>query len=191
MSFKLSSEKKFFNFYLKSEIAASILIITIGACFALFMPHMIAKGGMVQAQDFIRLSPIFFPRITFAVLSILGIVYLIQILKIKNEEQIEETLSKEIVQNVSIIFLFVTIYTFILPYLGYGIASIIMIFSLSYRLGNRIWWQLVLLSFFIPLTIRIIFERVLFIYLPRSHFEILGAWEDKIVKIFLNLFFII
>ena len=62
MSFKLSSEKKFFNFYLKSEIAASILIITIGACFALFMPHMIAKGGMVQAQDFIRLSPIFFPK---------------------------------------------------------------------------------------------------------------------------------
>ena len=190
MSFKFSSENKFLNFYQKSEIAVSILIITLGASFAIFMPNMIAKGGMVQAQDFIRLSPIFFPRISFGVLSILGIVYLIQILKAPNQQQPEGTLPKDIVQNVLIIFVFVTIYTFLLPYLGYGIASVIMIFSLSYRLGNRIWWQLVLLSFFIPLSIRIIFERVLFIYLPRSHYEILGIWEDKIVKFFLNLFFI-
>lgn len=183
-------KKKSLSLHQKSEIAASILIITIGACFALFMPHMIAKGGMIQAQDFIRLSPIFFPRLSFAVLSILGILYFIQIFKSNSEQKTEKTLPKEIVQNVLIIFLFVTIYTFILPYLGYGIASVIMIFSLSYRLGNRIWWQLFLLSFFIPLTIRIIFERVLFIYLPRSHYETLGIWEDKIVKFFLNLFFI-
>ena len=91
MPFKFSFKNKFLNFYQKSEIAVSILIITLGACFAIFMPNMIAIGGMVQAQDFIRLSPIFFPRISFGVLSILGIVYLIQILKAPNQQQKEGT----------------------------------------------------------------------------------------------------
>jgi len=186
----MSSEKKLLNLYRKSEIVVSIFIIFLSASFAFFMPHLIAKGGMVQAQDFIRLSPIFFPRLSFAALSILGILYLIQIFKSKSTEKEEETFPKEILLNVSIVFIFVTIYTFLLPYLGYGIASMVMIFLLSYHLGNRVWWQLFLLSFFIPLTIRIIFERVLFIYLPRSHYEILGTWEDEIVKFFINLFLI-
>ncbi|MED5580181.1 MAG: tripartite tricarboxylate transporter TctB family protein [Nitrospinota bacterium] len=190
MSFNFSSEKKTYDTFFVAEIIICAFIITSAFCLVIFMPNLIAKGGMIQAQDFIRLSPIFFPRLSFAVLSILGILYLFQILKFESEQKTEKTFSKEIAQNVSIIFILVVIYTFLLPYLGYGLASVIMIFSVSYRLGNRIWWQLLSFSFFIPLMIRIIFERILFIYLPRSHFEIIGAWEDRIVKFVVNLLFL-
>ena len=188
MAFDISSGKKSFDIYQKSEIVLASLIIFLGVCFTIFMPHMIAQGGMIQAQDFIRLSPVFFPRMSFGALCILGLVYFLQTYRSERRENLEKIISSQSIKNVCVIFLFVAAYTFFLPSLGYGVATALMIFFLSYRLGNRIWWQLLILSLSIPLIIRIIFERILFIYLPRSRFEVIASFEDIIVNFIMSLF---
>ena len=128
MAFDIPSEKKSFNIYQKSEIVLASLIIFIGVCFTIFMPHMIAQGGMIQAQDFIRLSPIFFPRMSFGALSFLGIIYFLQTYRSERGENSEKIISSQNIKNVCNIFLFVAAYTFFLPFLGYGLATVLMIF---------------------------------------------------------------
>ncbi|MDP6279464.1 MAG: hypothetical protein QGI11_13300, partial [Nitrospinota bacterium] len=42
------------------------------------MPSLIAQGGIPEAQtDFLRLSPVFFPRLAFAILAGLSLTYFI------------------------------------------------------------------------------------------------------------------
>lgn len=172
-------------------IAVGVLITVVSALLYFIMPDLILKGGMPSAQaDFLTLSPIFFPRLTFILLGVLGATYLVSSIRklplaTGRGEVREEGASSRVVFMYSI----AVAYPFILPWFGYGLTSVLLMGVMTYFLGTRVWWQVIGFAVLVPVTIRFIFERLLSIAMPNSYFIEIDAVEEAIMRTLSNIFF--
>ncbi len=173
------------------EVAVAALFALGGAALAVGMPGLVIEGGIRQAHEFINLSPVFFPRLAFGVLAVLGLAYLGRAAR-----EWRRTLSWEgepwasKYRNVLMILSFIVIYALLLRWLGFGGATFLAVGGVTIGLGSRRWWQILPLAVFAPVVIRFVFERLLLISLPRAEFEFLAVPEEALMKLLLRAFFL-
>jgi len=147
------------------------------------MPELIAEGGIPAAQDFLRLSPVFFPELTFGVLSALGVVYsAIALRQLAAAGPSGEDLGTDILGRVIIVFVLSMLYPVIMPWFGYGLTTLLLVGAMTVFLGNRVWWQVLLFSAGTPVLIRFIFERLLKISLPSADIDAIDAVEEALMQ---------
>jgi hypothetical protein len=166
--------------------------VTLGALtLYAIMPSLIAQGGIPEAQtDFLRLSPVFFPRLAFAILTGLSLTYFIstaRLLKQADEGSVFE--ESGTLQRVLTLYSIALIYPFLLPSLGYVVSTIFLMGGMTLYLGTRIWWQVLSFAVLTPITIRFVFERLLSISLPRSDFDFIANTEEGLMQVLVSIFY--
>jgi len=154
------------------------------------MPTFVDEGGIQQAQDFLRLSPVFFPRLSFGLTSLISIILVFRIMTtLPGRETRTLTLDGKKYLNVLIMSVLIVIYALMLPFFGYGIATLLAVAVTTYFLGMRAWLPLLAFSFVTPVLTRFIFERLLAIALPLSRYDPLAEFEQKLMGFLAGIFF--
>lgn len=170
------------------EAGLAILLTCTAIALTFAMPELIAEGGISAAQDFLRLSPVFFPEVTFGVLSALGLIFTASALRqLSAAEPSTEELGTDILRRVVFVFVISLLYPFILPWLGYGLTTALLIGSMTLFLGNRVWWQVLLFSVATPVVIRFVFERLLKISLPSAEIDAIDGVEEALMQFLARL----
>ena len=164
----------------RAEVGVALVLVTASAGLSIFMPDLIASGGIRSAQTFITLSPVFFPRLAFGLLAFLSIGYVF-----KTSFQIagadDTTNNSDRFFRAGTMVIIAISYAMVVDVLGNGASTLFMTSVIALFLGLRRWWSILSLSILVPVMIRFIFERLLFISLPRSEIEWIGTFEDMLM----------
>ena len=172
---------------LEIYLAAAMMLLSVG--FAVFMPYLIATGGITSAQDFLRLTPVFFPRLAFAVLATLCAFYLLDAWRraryVRSDANPDEAAR---FQRGAVMIVVIAAYSFLVSALGYGLSTLLMAGAVIWYLGIRQIWIVASVSVLMPIVVRFIFERLLLISLPRSDYEAIAVVEDAIMKFLSGIF---
>jgi hypothetical protein len=173
---------------LEAVLAAALSLIA--ASLSIFMPNLIALGGIPAAQDVTTLSPIFFPRLAFGLLTLLCLRYLGQsISQLRDISGGDTADDVDRFSRAAVMIAAAAVYSYLVTFLGYGLSTLLMTASLAIFLGLRQWQTIVSVSILVPIVIRFIFERLLLISLPRGEIEFIANIEDGIMK-FLTVIFL-
>ena len=168
-------------------LAAAMMLLSVG--FAVFMPYLIATGGISAAQDFLRLTPVFFPRLAFSVLAALCAFYLVDAWRRARHvhSAADPGEAERFLRGVKMIVI-IAAYSIFVAILGYGLSTLLMAGVVIWYLGIRQIWIVASVSIVMPIVVRFIFERLLLISLPRSDYEAIAVVEDAIMKFLSGLF---
>ena len=173
---------------LEIYLAAAMALVSAGLC--IFMPYLIASGGITSAQDFLTLSPVFFPRLAFAVLAALCLFYLLDAWRrARHIRYATDSAETTRILRGAKMFLIVAAYSIFVAILGYGLSTLLMAAAVIFYLGIRQIWVIAPVAVLMPIVVRFVFERLLLISLPRSDFEAIAVVEDAIMK-FLSAVFL-
>ncbi len=171
------------------EMVLAAALSLIAASLSIFMPNLIALGGIPAAQDVTTLSPIFFPRLAFALLTLLCLRYLVQsVHQLREISGGSATDDADRLSRAALMMAIAAVYAYSVTELGYGLATLVMTAVIAVFLGLRKWWTIVSVSILVPIVIRFIFERLLLISLPRGEFELIASIEDEIMKFLTGIF---
>ncbi len=174
---------------LRLEVYLAGGMTLLAAGFAVFMPYLIASGGITSAQDFLRLSPIFFPELAFAVLAVLCAFYTLDAWRraryVRSAADTNE--AERFIRGAKMIVI-VAAYSLLVSALGYGLSTLLMAGAVIWYLGIRQIWIVASVSILMPIVVRFIFERLLLISLPRSDYEAIAVVEDAIMKFLSGVF---
>lgn len=167
-------------------LAASMALASAGL--SLFMPRLIASGGISSAQSFITLSPVFFPRLAFAALAALCLCHLL--IAWRKARLVRRAGAPETgrIRRGAMMILIVAAYAMLVSALGYGLSTLLMAGAATWYLGVRRLRILAPLVVLMPVVIRFVFERLLLISLPRSEYEAIAGVEDAIMKFLSGVF---
>ena len=172
---------------LEIYLAAAMMLLSVG--FAVFMPYLIATGGITAAQDFLRLTPVFFPRLAFAVLAALCAFYLLDVWRRSRYVQSAANPDEAARFRRGVVMIVViAAYSLLVSALGYGLSTLLMAGAVIWYLGIRQIWIVASVSVLMPIVVRFIFERLLLISLPRSDYEAIAVVEDAIMKFLSSVF---
>ena len=174
---------------LRLEIYLAAALMLLAAGLAVFMPYLIATGGITAAQDFLRLTPVFFPRLAFTVLAGLCAFYLLNAWREGRYVRFAEN-PDEVVRfrRGALMIAVIAAYSLLVSALGYGLSTLLMAGAVIWYLGIRQIWIVASVSVLMPIVVRFIFERLLLISLPRSDYEAIAVVEDAIMKFLSGLF---
>ena len=165
------------------ELGIGILIALAAGYLAVQMPTLVVEGGIRETQEFLRLSPVFFPRLSFGLTSLISLILVFRILKsFPGRRALRFSGDARQYIRVLVMSLLVVIYCLLLPFLGYGFATLLAIAATTYFLGTRSWLPLVAFSIVTPVVTRFIFERLLAISLPLSSYDPLAAFEQDVMR---------
>ena len=173
------------------EVWVSALIALAGAGLSIAMPSMVLEGGIREAQEFMRLTPVFFPRLAFGVMAVLGLVQLgraIRRLPGAAPSTGEGWITKY--QNPIVAAALVIIYASLIPWLGFSAAGFAGIAAITVAIGSRSWREILPIALLSPLVIRFVFERLLLISLPRSPIDLIAVPEEALMQFLVRLFFL-
>lgn len=170
------------------ELVLALIIAFAAGYLAFAMPSLVQRGGMEEAHDFIHLSSVFFPRLSFGLTSVIGF-YLV----FRNLRGMQAAGFPRIAFDgrkylrVLVMTALVIAYGSLLSPLGYGIATLIAVAAMTYFLGLRSWLALAAFSIATPVITRFVFERLLAISLPLSRYEALAVLEQDLMRILSSL----
>lgn len=172
---------------LEIYLAAAMMLLSVGL--VLFMPYLIATGGITSAQDFLRLTPVFFPRLAFAVLAALCAFYLLDAWRRARyvRSAIDPDEMERFLRGAKMIVV-IAAYSLLVSALGYGLSTLLMAGAVIWYLGIRQIWIVASVSVLMPIIVRFVFERLLLISLPRSDYEAIAVVEDAIMKFLSGIF---
>lgn len=173
------------------ELSIAIIIALASAYIVVMMPSLVEAGGIQEAQDFLRLTPVFFPRLSFGLTGVISIVLAFRILKtLPGRQAFMPRLDRQKFVSVLTMAVLLVLYAFMLRLLGYGFATLLVVAATTYFLGVRSWPRLLAFSLVAPVVTRLIFERLLAISLPLSPYEPLAAFEQEVMRLLAGLFFL-
>lgn len=161
---------------------AGLLVAGSGAL-SMAMPQLISQGGIQSAQDYVTLSPVFFPQIAFGLLALLSIPYAVRSFRIVAGATAPHTGEEtERLARAGLMTLIAILYAMIMSWLGFILATMLVAMAVGVFLGLRRPLALIPGAIALPIVIRFIFERLLFIALPRSSIDFVAATEDAVMK---------
>ena len=147
------------------------------------MPALVQEGGIQEAQDFLRLTPVFFPRLSFGLTALISVILIVRLAKaLPARQRLMPVIDREKFTGVLVMSVLIVLYGFMLRILGYGFATLLATGITSYFLGLRSWPRLLTFSLVTPVVTRLIFERLLAISLPLSPYEPLALFEQNLMR---------
>lgn len=159
-------------------------VIAVGAGYlAISMPAFVHEGGIQETQDFIRLTPVFFPRLSFGLTSIVSCILLVRLLRAApGIDMMRFTFRASAYTDVLVMSALIIVYAALLPFLGYSLATMVAVAATTYLLGMRALLPLIAFSVVTPVVTRFIFERVLAISLPLCRYEPIAELEQALMR---------
>ncbi len=171
------------------EVFLAALLTCGAAGLSIFMPDLIASGGLREAQDFITLSPIFFPRLAFGILAFLCLSYVVNsVRQLQAGSSSSAAGEADRYTRAGLMMVVAVIYSFLVSWLGFIPSTMLMTAVVSMYLGITSPLALLPGTIFIPIVIRFVFERLLLIALPRSEIEFIASMEDTLMKFLSSIF---
>lgn len=165
------------------ELGIAIVVALATGYLAVAMPTLVHEGGIQEAQDFIRLSPVFFPRLSFGLTSVISLILVFRLLRAApGIHVVRVPLRASDYTDVMVMSGFIIGYATVLPVLGYSLATMFAVAATSYLLGMRSLLPLVAFSVVTPVVTRFIFERVLAIALPLCRYEPIAELEQALMR---------
>lgn len=175
-------------FMARAELAIACILTATGAALTIFMSSLIGGGGIETAEDYLHLTPDFFPRLTMGILTLVGGWYAYgayRTLATTGEGGAAEDATK--LKRAGFMVVVAICYAATVSWLGFILSTMIVASVVSYFLGLRKPWTFVPATLVVPIAIRFVFERVLYIALPRSEIEFVAAIEDSVIGALVKL----
>jgi len=172
------------------DVAVAALIALAGAALSIAMPRLVLEGGIREAQEFMRLTPVFFPRLAFGLMAVLGLIQLVRSVRRfpgAAPATGESWITKY--QNPLVVAALIVAYAYLIPWLGFSAAGFAGLAFLIIALGGRGWREILPFALLAPLVVRFVFERLLLISLPRASFEVIAAPEEVLMQFLSRIFF--
>ena len=156
------------------------IVVAIGAGYlAISMPAFVHVGGIQETQDFIRLTPVFFPRLSFGLTSIVSFILVARLLKAApGINAMRFSFRSSDYTDVLVMSGLIAGYAALLPFLGYSLATMVAVAATTYLLGMRAVLPLIAFSVVTPIVTRFVFERLLAISLPLCRYEPVAELEQ-------------
>lgn len=171
------------------ELGLAILIAVISLFIVIRMPALVQQGGIQEAQDFLRLTPVFFPRLSFGLTGLISVVLIVRLIRtLPTRQRLMPVIDRQKVTGVLIMSILIVVYGLMLPFVGYGFATLLAAAVTAYYLGLRSWPRLLAFSLVTPVVTRLIFERLLAISLPLSPYEPLAQFEQNVMRFLAGIF---
>jgi hypothetical protein len=158
-------------------------LLTAGALvLAIFMPALIGSGGFETAQDYLHLTPDFFPRLTMVLLAAVCARYTVGAARgLARSTTGHDAEDLEKLKRAGVMVCVAVFYAATISWLGFILATMLAAAATSFFLGLRKPLAFVPGVFVMPIAVRFIFERLLFIALPRSEIEFVARLEDTVI----------
>ncbi len=165
------------------EVAVAVLLTFGAGAIAIFMPNLIGRGGIESARDFLTISSSFFPRLTMGLLALICVGYAIQAARGLAKSSEAHTLEDLVrLKRAGFMVGIAVCYAGLMSWMGFILATMLMALIVSYFLGLRNPLTYLPTVVVAPIAIRFVFERLLYIALPRSEIEFVAAIEDAVIK---------
>ncbi len=171
------------RFLARVEVAVAVLLTLGAGAIALFMPQLIGRGGIETARDFLTISPAFFPALAMGLMAVVCVPYTINAIRglaRSNEAQTGEDLVR--LKRAGFMTVVAISYAATITWMGFILSTMLMALVVSYFLGLRKPAAFLPGVILVPITVRFVFERLLFIALPRSEIEFVAVIEDAVIK---------
>lgn len=149
----------------------------------LAMSSLVAAPKLLFGRSLSAIAPSLFPHITLTLIALLsaGLIFLACI-SLRNsshlpvEEASAETANDSGWTKTVIFFVLLAGYGLLLKPVGFLISSFLVICATSIMLGNRNWFQVLLLAAFAPICLYLIATRAMLVSLPElNQIELLYA----------------
>ena len=164
------------------ELCTAAIVFLSGLALFLLLPSLIRGSEFATERRFLTLHPGLFPRVTFALMTLLGGVYLLQVLRGQGAAP-ESTVSRDSMLRAGTALGLFVLYAALVPWLGFGTATFVTIFLSALSLGFGRWWQALIYGLTAAFCVRILFERVLLVALPQGRIPWLRALESGFLSL--------
>lgn len=165
-----------------TEVVVAVLLTTLALLLAIFMSGLIGAGGIETAEDYLHLTPDFFPRVTMLLLAAVCARYAFGAAKDLAKSTVPH--DREDVERLRRAGFMVVVaigYALTITWLGFILATMLVALITSFFLGLRNPLAYVPAVVVVPIAIRFVFERLLFIALPRSEIDLVAGIEDAVI----------
>ena len=148
-------------------VGISVVVFSLVVLFV-FIPHQVPPGAETEA-----LTPAFFPRLASGIILLLGLIYAAGGIRKGTEKQPVVLKKKDAVNDISLFrvtgaVLSMFVYTVALGYLGFVIASVLLLAFLSFFLGARRWMMILLFSSGLTMAAYYLFSHTVQVPLPQG-----------------------
>ena len=170
------------------EVVVAALLAVMGLGFAVFATDLVGAGGIEMAEDYLHLTPDFFPRLTMLLLAVVCVRYAVVAgrgLARSSGGHDREDLGR--LMRAGFMVVVAILYATMISWLGFILATMLVAAVTSYFLGLRNPLAFVPGVIVVPIAIRFVFERLLYIALPRSEIEAVAAIEDAVIGLLVKL----
>jgi hypothetical protein len=171
------------------EISAAVLLCIGAAMSALFMPQLIGSGGIETPRDFLTLSPGVFPQLAMILLAAVSLFYAVDAWR--SYARVEQSHTDEDVDRLKRAGFMVVVaicYASLISWMGFILSTMLVAGIVSWFLGLRKPLTFLPGVVVAPIAIRFVFERLLYIALPRSEIEFVAAIEDFLLRALVWIF---
>ncbi len=171
-----------------TELIVAVLLTVSALAIAVFMTELIGSGGIETAEDYLHLTPDFFPRMTMLLLAAVCVRYAIGAARgLARSTASHDPEDLERFGRAGFMVVVAVCYALTISWLGFILATMIVAAVVSYFLGLRNPLAFVPGVLVVPIAIRFIFERYLYIALPRSEIEAVAAVEDAVIGVLVKV----
>lgn len=158
-----------------NTIAGSVLLLFSITLYFL-IPYQI---GMIETEK-AHMAPSFYPKLILVSLAAIALIYLIvSLLKESRQKPApqekkaggeEENIFDRRIVRAFITIAITLIYVYIFEFLGFFVATPLLLGAMMFHMGNRRVLTFCLIMIFTPLIMYILFERIMVIILPKGIF---------------------
>lgn len=155
---------------------------------AVFMSSLIGAGGIETAEDYLHLTPDFFPRVTMLLLAAVSARYALGAARglAKSTARHDAEYVGQLKRAGFMVIMAIS-YASAISWLGFILSTMLVAAVVSYFLGLRNPLAFIPGVFVVPILIRFVFERLLFIALPRSEIDFIAGIEDSVIRLLVKI----
>lgn len=171
-----------------TELFVAALLAIVALMFAVFMSSLIGAGGIETAEDYLHLTPDFFPRLTMLLLAAVCVRHALgaaRALARSTERHNDEYLGK--LKRAGFMVIVAMCYAATISWMGFILSTMLVAAVTSYFLGLRNPLAFLPGVVIVPMTIRFVFERLLFIAVPRSEIDFVAGIEDAVIGLLVKI----
>lgn len=151
------------------NVIGAVFFILFSIIFYFLIPSQIEKPKFVMGRTLVDMKPSLFPQVTMVSLLGLSIWYLIQSFQLKENNLFRELPAKRYIKAAVSIGCFLA-YAILFDLLGFVVSSMLLLGSLPLYYGYRKVSIYILILTGFPLTLYLLFTRVLKVSLPEFPF---------------------
>jgi len=165
------------------EVIVTALICLAAGLISIMMPRLVESGGIEIGRSYATMSASLIPRIIFGVLAVVAAVATVAAFnRFREFKTVDPGDEFDRYSRAAFVALVILAYALTVTWLGFILSTMIVAAVISYFLGLRNPLAFIPGVLIVPILIRFIFERLLFISLPRSRIESVGHVEDQVIR---------